>query len=196
LHQRYCIEVNHYLGDEIGEASYKVTWIDTTSIDVQERCQILIHFTYTDNVWCGILFIDVGHTILGRSWLFDLDVTIYGHTNQCLSVHNDKKMKLMPNQPKSQTQEKNIDKGKGKMDALTPEKKSDKGKGKMVMNLISHDQIKKSLNEGSTCYALVAREAEPKIKVQISRHIKPLVEEFSEILPKDLPGELPLMRDI
>jgi len=42
----------------------------------------------------------------------------------------------------------------------TPEK-VDKGKGKMVMNLISHDQVEKSLNEGSTCYPLVAREAEP-----------------------------------
>jgi len=41
-----------------------------------------------------------------------------------------------------------------------------------------------------------AREAEPKIKVQISGHIKPLLEEFYEILPKDLPGELPLVRDI
>ena len=35
---------------------YKVTWIDATSIDVQERCQILIQFaTYTDNVWCDCL---------------------------------------------------------------------------------------------------------------------------------------------
>jgi len=45
--------------------SYKVTWIDTTSIDVQERCQISIQFvTYTDNVWCDILSMDVGHIIL------------------------------------------------------------------------------------------------------------------------------------
>ena len=60
----------------------------------------------------------------------------------------------MPNQPKPQ--EKRVDKGKGKVDALVPEKKSDKGKCKMVMSLISHDQIEKSLNEGFTCYALVA----------------------------------------
>jgi len=45
---------------------YKVTWIDATSIDVQERCQIFIQFaTYTDNVRCDILSIDVGHIILG-----------------------------------------------------------------------------------------------------------------------------------
>ena len=82
------------------------------------------------------------------------------------------------------------------MDALIPRKKSDKGEDKIVMNLINHDQIEKSLNEGSTCYALVARKAEPKIGVHISWHIKPILEEFSKILPQDLPGESPLMRDI
>jgi len=71
------------------------------------------------------------------------------------------------------------------VDVLTPEKKSDKGKGKMIMNLIKHDQIEKSLHEDYTCYALVARETEPKIDVQIREHIKPLLKEFSKILPKD-----------
>ena len=102
--------------------------------------------TYTDNVWYDILPMDVGYIILGRPWLFDLDVTIYGRTNQCWFVHNGKKVKIMPNQPKPLTREKMVDKGKGKVDVLTPRKKSDKGKGKsdkgqgkMVMNLIRHD---------------------------------------------------------
>jgi len=64
------------------------------------------------------------------------------------------------------------------------------------MNLISYDQIEKSLNEGSICYALVTREVEPKTEVQIPGHIKIMLEEFLEALSKDHPGELPLMRDI
>ena len=55
-----------------------------------------------------------------------------------------------------------------------PEKKVDKGKGKMVMNLISADQLEKSLNEGLTCYALVARETEPETELQIPGDIKPI----------------------
>jgi len=102
---------------------------------------------------------DIGHIILGRSWLFD-DVTIYGRTNQCLFAHNNKKVKLMPNQPNQPTSEKKVEKGKGKVVTLNLEKKVDKGKGKMVMNLISHDQVEKSLNENLTCFVLVAREAE------------------------------------
>ena len=66
----------------------------------------------------------------------------------------------MSNQAKPPTSEKKVDKGRGKVMTRTPEK-VDKGKGKMVMNLISHDQVEKSLNEGSTCYLLVAREAKP-----------------------------------
>ena len=83
---------------------YKVIWIDATSIDAQERCQIPIQFaTYTDNVWCNILSMDVDPIILGRPWLFDLDVTIYERTYQFSFVHNDKKVKLMLNQPKQPT---------------------------------------------------------------------------------------------
>jgi len=39
-------------------------------------------------------------------------------------------VKLMPNQPKSPTFEKKVDKGKGKVVTLYPEKKVDKGKEK------------------------------------------------------------------
>jgi len=55
------------------------------------------------------------------------------------------------------------------------------------MNLISLDQLKQSLNGGLTCYALVARETELEIELQISGH-KPILEEFSDVLPKDLPS--------
>jgi len=82
------------------------------------------------------------------------------------------------------------------VETLAPEKKCDKGKKKMAMNLISHEQIEKSLNEGLICYALVAREAEPETEVQISGHIKPILKEFFKVLLKDLSGELPPMRDI
>ena len=64
------------------------------------------------------------------------------------------------------------------------------------MNLISYGQIERRMNEDSTCYALVAWEAEPETEVQISGHIKPILEKISEVFSKDLPSELPPMRDI
>ena len=56
----------------------------------------------------------------------------------------------------------------------------------MVMNLISPDQVEQSLNEGMTCYSLVARETESEIELQIPGHIKIIFEEFSDVLPKNL----------
>ena len=64
------------------------------------------------------------------------------------------------------------------------------------MSLISHDQIEKSLNEGFTCYALLPREAEPNIEMPIPGHITAILKGFSEVLLKDLSGELPPMKDI
>ena len=138
---------------------------------------------------------NVGHILLRWPWLFDLDVTIYERINHCSFAYNGKKVKLLLNQAKPPNSEKKIDKGKRKVVALTPEKNVDKGKQKMVMNLISHDQVENSLNEGSTCCTLVAWEAEPETESQIPEHIKPILE-FSEVLPKDLSGKLPPMRDI
>jgi len=97
----------------------------------------------------------------------------------------------MPNQPKLPTREKGTDKRKDKEDVLNPEKKGDNGKDKMKINLISHDQIEKRLHEGSTCYALVAREADRNSEEQILGHIKPILEEFFEALPQNLPVSCP-----
>jgi len=66
---------------------------------------------------------NIGHIILRRSWLFDLNVTIYGRTNLFLFIHNGKKVKMMSNQPKPPKQEKGVNKGKEKVDALVSEKK-------------------------------------------------------------------------
>jgi len=62
---------------------------------------------------------------------------------------------------------------------LNPEKKVYEDKEKMVISLISHDQVEKSLNEGSTYYALEAQEAKLKTELQFLRHITPILEEFS-----------------
>ena len=42
----------------------------------------------------------MGQIILGRPWLFDKNITIYGQSNMCQYLHNDKKIKLLPLRPK------------------------------------------------------------------------------------------------
>ena len=71
--------------------------MNSASIDVKVMCLVPIQFaTYSDNIWCDVVTMDVGHIILGRPWLYNLDVTIYGRLNFCSFVHNEKKVKLAP----------------------------------------------------------------------------------------------------
>ena len=57
---------------------YKVSWVNTTSIEVNKRCLVPVQFaTYKDKIWCDVLAMDtMSHVILGRPWLFNLDVTL------------------------------------------------------------------------------------------------------------------------
>ena len=45
----------------------------------------------------------VGSIILGRPWLFDADVTIYGKSNTCVFLHEGKRYRIQPTAPKSHT---------------------------------------------------------------------------------------------
>ena len=46
---------------------------------------------------------DVGSIILGRPWLFDADVTIYGKSNTCIFLHEEKRYRIQPTAPKGHT---------------------------------------------------------------------------------------------
>jgi hypothetical protein len=79
---------------------YSVLWVDTSSIAVKERYLVPIQFLeYKDHIWCDVIPMDVGHVILGRPWLLDLDVTIHGRSNSCSFVFKGKKIHLNPLPP-------------------------------------------------------------------------------------------------
>ena len=63
-------------------------------------CFVLIEFNvYKDKIWCDVVTMDVGQIILGRSWLYDNDITIHGRLNTCQFEHEGKKIKLIPYRP-------------------------------------------------------------------------------------------------
>ena len=75
--------------------SYKVSWVNSTSIDVKERYLVPIDFvTYSDKIWCDVVIMNVGHIILCRLWLYNLDVC--GCSNFYSFVYDGKKVKLVP----------------------------------------------------------------------------------------------------
>jgi len=68
---------------------YKVSWVNTMSIEVNERCLVPEQFaTYKNKIWYDMVAMStMRHVILGRPWLFDLDVTLRGKSNTCTLTH-------------------------------------------------------------------------------------------------------------
>ncbi|XP_020692274.1 uncharacterized protein LOC110106663 [Dendrobium catenatum] len=160
---------------------YKVAWINSTTIEIKERSLIPIEFVgYQEKIWCDVLTMDVGQIILDRPWLFDNDVHIYGRTNTYVFEHNGKKIKLIPSQPKRHKTEVKP----------TPAKQS------IRLHLLTAKEVEDEINQGTTMYALVARETIKELGEPIPEEVQPLLETFFEVIPEDLPNQLPPLRDI
>jgi len=81
---------------------YNVSWVNDTSIAVKERYLFPIKiFYYHDEIWCDVIPMDVGHVILGRPWLYDLDVIIFERSNSCSFTFQGKKIQLIGLPPRS-----------------------------------------------------------------------------------------------
>ena len=76
---------------------YHVSWVDTSSISIKERCLVPIKiFSYSDEIWYDVVPMDVRHIILDRPWFFYLDVTIYEQSNSCSFLFENKRIKINP----------------------------------------------------------------------------------------------------
>ncbi|GAV90160.1 hypothetical protein CFOL_v3_33569 [Cephalotus follicularis] len=58
---------------------FRVSWVNKTSLPVSERCLVPMKMgDYDKRVYCDELPMDVAHVLLGRPWLYDLDVINHG----------------------------------------------------------------------------------------------------------------------
>ena len=159
---------------------YKVSWVDTSSIAIKERCVVPLQFlTYKAEIWCDTIPMDVEHIILGRPWLYDLDVTLHGQSNSYSFVFEGKKIVLNPLKPKS------ID--------MNKKKKAPKVKG---LNIISPKIFERVAVQESVVFALVARELHGEVREEQLEEVKSVLQEFKDVFPKELPDHLPPMCDI
>ncbi|XP_050278134.1 uncharacterized protein LOC126719644 [Quercus robur] len=122
---------------------------------------------------------DVGHIILGRPWLYDLDVTLHGRSNSCSFMFEGKKIVLNPLKPKP------ID--------ISKKTEAPKAKG---LNIISPKAFEKVVVQKSIVFVLVAKELHGETREEQPKEVKSVLQEFKDVFPKELPNHLPPMRDI
>ena len=122
---------------------------------------------------------DVGHIILGRPWLYDLDVILHGRSNSCSFLFEGKKIVLNPLKPKP------ID--------MSKKKEAPKVKG---LNIISPKAFERVTAQESIVFVLVARELHGETREKQPEEVKLVLQEFKDVFPEELPDHLPPMHDI
>ena len=155
---------------------YKLSCLQGGS-DIKVKHQCLVSFTigkhYQDDVWYDVVPMDVCHLLLGRPWKYDRMVVYDGFKNTYTFCKNGHKIVLAPLKPTIAI-------------ASKPEEKN---------SLLSKSELEKEIKIGSDVMTLVAIE-ETQSEKEIPIEVEPILEEFVNIVPEEIPHGLPPLRDI
>ncbi|XP_021979214.1 uncharacterized protein LOC110875326 [Helianthus annuus] len=153
---------------------YQLTWLKKGHlVKVTHKClvQFSIGNKYTDELWCEVIPMDACHVLLGRPWLYDRRVNHDGFRNTySLKKKDGLHITVAPLNPMEELS-----------NVPTITKSEFTG---LVRDL--HDP---------TVFGLFVLE-ENETTVDIPVPLRPLVDEFLDVFPEDIPAGLPLMRDI
>ena len=141
-------------------------------------CTFSIGKCYVDEVVCDVVEMDACHLILGRPWQYHVDATHKCKDNVYVFFKNGRKIVLGPIK-----------------ECSIP--KASKVGGKPSLLIVNNeDEFDRKCKELKRVYAIVVTNGEPKKVAEILEAIQPLIKEFEELFPKELPVDLPPMRDI
>ena len=156
---------------------YKVSWIDATSIPIKSICQVTIYFqSYQEKVWCDVLPLGVSNIILGRPWLYDHDVTLFGRSNSCSFNYQGKRIVINSTPPKE-----NIKRGSNNLKEEKP-----------GLNLITAKEMETKIIGSAPLGVLVVKEIHEQPKPEHPKEVVELLKDFQDVFPEDLPLEHPL----
>ncbi|XP_059630408.1 uncharacterized protein LOC132273461 [Cornus florida] len=154
---------------------YQIAWFKKGN-EVKVSKRSLISFSmgknYNDQVWCDVIPMDVCHILLGRPWQYDRSVTHDGRKNTYSFKMGKLEIFLLPSKEEK-----------------TPKSSQEEGS-----NFLTLSKFMKESDETGIVYMLVSKEeVQP---IDMPSELQPLLEEFQDVTPDDLPNGLPLLRDI
>lgn len=166
---------------------YPLAWLNNgTEINVSK--QVLVSFSignYKDSVMCDVIPMDACHLLLGRPWQFDRDAIHRGKANTYIFLFDNRTVTLIPFKEQS---EQSIPASGASSKDLAPSAKS-------LLTLPKND-FEKQLHDVDVLWALVATPASTTLTSETSSAFDPLLQEFSDVFPTELLGDLPPLRDI
>ncbi|GJY16226.1 reverse transcriptase domain-containing protein [Tanacetum coccineum] len=152
---------------------YQLTWLKKlNTVKVSKRClvQFSIGKNYKDEVWCEVIPMDVAHILLGHPWQFDRKTKHDGFQNT-YSFKKDGVNITLVLFYSLQTQT--------------------KGSNLFIKKTDFEGLVKTS----PYVFTLVVVE-ENEIISEAPLQVQPLLKEFADVIPDDIPPGLPTMRDI
>ena len=158
---------------------YEVSWVINSSLPVDKRCLLNIKIlSYEDKVWLDVVPMDIGSIILGRPWLYDNDVRIQGRTNECSFMFKNRRIILKPY-----------------MKNIHPNKLT---KVSAPLNLAEKSSNRETTaREKPIIYALIPKELPIEDNPDlIPLSLVPLMTDFKDVFPEELPPLLPPKREI
>jgi hypothetical protein len=158
---------------------YKIGWIKQgAEAKVTEICRIQFSIgkNYLDEITCDVVEMEACHMILGRPWQFDMDATYKGRDNVYVFMKGGQKVVLGSIREE--------------FSAIKP-----KIKEKPVLLVNGHTFMEEA-KESREIFAVVIGGGIGVEPPNIPQVLQPLLAEFQEIIPSELPDGLPLMHDI
>ncbi|XP_022032602.1 uncharacterized protein LOC110933700 [Helianthus annuus] len=143
-----------------------------SSVKVDKRClvQFSIGTRYKDEAWCEVVPMDACHLLLGRPWQFDRKTTHDGFKNTYSFTKDGVNVTLVPSDERVQVKAK-------------------------TSLLLQASAFERSFLEERLVFAVIVLEANQSGS-SVPQVIQPLLHEFKDIFPDDIPIGLPPMRDI
>lgn len=158
-------------------------WItDGARIKVTEICRVPLSIGkfYKDEVVCDVVDMNACHLLFGRPWQYDLETIHDGKNNICRFVKDGKKITLLPLGFKHNSE-------------------SWKVENLMTVSSVGAEFVGK-VKESKEVHLLIVKEflavGRDESKSKIPDVILKLLSGFQDIMPEELPNELPPMRDI
>ncbi|KAH9652366.1 Endonuclease [Citrus sinensis] len=160
------------LKTEPHQTPYKLTWLKKgNQVTVSKRCLVSLSIgsIYKDKIWCDVVVMDACHLLLGRPWQYDRNVVHDGKRNTYSFMFNNTKIVLLPNKEFTLQQD-------------------------LGNYLLGKKQFIDVVAETKRVYILLEKESNGGSK--IPEAVTPILAEFQDLFPNELPQGLPPLRDI
>ena len=162
------------LPTELRPFPYKLAWLDQkTDLLITRRAMISFSVgnSYKDQIQCDVAPMDACHLLLGRPWIYDRRIHHDGFKNTYSFRFQDRNFTLQPSEPEKQ------------VPTSSP------------VLILQRKQFEETLQEEGFMVALVNTNIFS-MSPSVPEAFSPLLQEFTDVFPSDLPTGLPPLRDI